>query len=54
MALTYSECEFVALVIQYAMRMRRIMLPYVVCPALQYFSTSSHKRHDFRKEVIQY
>jgi len=24
------------------------------CPALQYFSTLSHKRNDFRKEVIEY
>ena len=26
------------------------ILPSVACPALQYFSTLSHKRHDFRKE----
>ena len=33
------------------------MLLYVVCPAVQYFSTLSHKRHDFRekeREVIEH
>jgi len=24
----------------------------VACPAVQYFSTLSHKRHDFRKKYI--
>jgi len=28
-------CVFVALVIQHAMRMRRVILPSVACPALQ-------------------
>jgi hypothetical protein len=36
---------FVALVIQHAMRMRRIILPSVACLAVPYFSTLSH---DFR------
>ena len=26
------------------------MLSYVACPALQYFSTLSHKRQDFREK----
>jgi len=26
------------------------MLPSVACPALQYLSTLSHERHDFRKK----
>jgi hypothetical protein len=38
----------VALGMQHAMRMRRI----VICglPGFTIFSTSSHKRHDFRKK----
>jgi hypothetical protein len=38
---------FVALGIQHAMHMHSIILPYVACLALQYFSTLSHKLHDF-------
>ena len=41
----------VALVIQYAMRMRRILLS-VTSPPLPYFSTSSHKQHDYRKKNL--
>ena len=48
MSITYSECVSVALVIRHAKRMRRIVLPSVASPALPYFSTLSHKRHDFR------
>ena len=29
-----------------------VLLPYVACPTLQYFSTLSHKRHDFRKKLL--
>ena len=32
----------------------RIILSYVAYPALPYFSTSSHKRHDFRKKVPEH
>jgi hypothetical protein len=33
--------------------MRRIVLSYVVCLALPYFSTLSHKRKDFRKKFTE-
>ena len=46
--ITYSECVPVALGIQRTMRMRRITSSSVACPNVQYFSTLSHKRHNFR------
>jgi len=44
--MTYSECLFVALGIQHAIACA--ILSSVACPALQYFSTFSNTRHDFR------
>jgi len=45
---TYSGFVFVALVIQHVMHMRCTVLSSVVCASLQYFSTLSHERQDFR------
>ena len=54
MSITYSECVSIALVSQHVTRMRRVMLLSVAYPALTYFSTLSHTRHDFRKKVIEH
>ena len=56
-SITYSECAFVALVIQYAKCIGHI----AICglprsTILPYFFTLSHKRHDFlkKKKVIEH
>ena len=48
-SITCSECVSVALVIQHTIRMRRIISSSVACPALPYFYTLSHIRHDSQK-----
>jgi hypothetical protein len=44
-----SECVFVSLVIQHVKRMHSILLSYMACLAIQYFSTLFHKRHYLKK-----
>jgi len=53
-SITQPVCLFVALFIQYAMRMHHIILPSVACHSVQYSCTLFHKRQDFRKKVIQH
>jgi len=48
--ITCSGCMSVALVIQHTKPIRRIILSPVACLAVSYFSTLSHKRHDFREK----
>jgi hypothetical protein len=45
-SITYSECMSVALIIQHAMCMNRIILPPVACPTLPHSPTLSHKIQD--------
>ena len=47
--ITYSGCVFITLGTQHAMC---VILSSVGCPALQYFSTYSHKLHDFRGTIF--
>ena len=44
--ITYYEFVSVALVMQHAMSMCRIILPSVACPPVQHFSTLSINRYD--------
>jgi len=46
--------HFVALVIQHVKRTRLIVLPYVVCPAVPYFSTLSYKQNDLGENFIEH
>ena len=47
------RCVFVALVIQHAKRMHPIILSYVACRNIQYYSTLFHKRQYFSKNGIE-
>jgi hypothetical protein len=50
-SISYSECLSVYLLIQHAMRMRRIISSSVVCVPLPYFSTYLINGTIFRKKV---
>ena len=47
----YSECVSVDIGIQHAMRMHRIILSSLACPAVPHFSTLLHEWHDTRKKL---
>ena len=53
-AISSTYTESVSLDIQYAKRMRRSISSSVVCLSLSYFSTLSHKRHEFREKVVDH
>jgi len=46
--ITYSECVFIALIIQHAKRTRHIAI--AACPTLLHFPTLFQERQDFRKK----
>jgi hypothetical protein len=52
MIVTYYDCVSVAYLS--SMQSACALLPSVACPALQYFSTLSHKRHGIREKVIEH
>ena len=54
LSITYSECAFVALVIQHAKRMRRVTVSSMASTTLHHLSTLSHKQHDIRESYWIY
>jgi hypothetical protein len=54
MSITYSECVSVALVIQHAKRMCRIILLSLACLSLLYLPILSHIRQDFREKFMEH
>ena len=50
----HNRSVCIALFVQHAKRMPHIVLSSVACPAVQYFSTSSHKWYDFREEITEH
>jgi len=50
MSIKYYDCVSVAIAMQLAKLLGRTILLSVACPTVPYFSTLSHKRHDFRKK----
>jgi hypothetical protein len=51
-SITYFECVFLSLGIR--MQCACAIFSSVSCPAVQYFSKLSHKRHGFRKDTERY
>ena len=51
-SIAYSELMFVVLVKQHTKSMRCITLSAAACLDVLYFSTLSHKQHDFQEKVI--
>jgi hypothetical protein len=47
---TIRFSEFVSIVTQHTEHIRHILLSPVACQAMPYFSTLSHKQHNFRKK----